>query len=91
LGDCKSIVLDSLSGIWHCLRISALFVLCKLRSKYAFENKVRSFVTFCHMWREEVRMQLLAKGFLLIKHAKLLDSGGYFEFIVVIVSIRKRM
>jgi hypothetical protein len=36
-------------------------------------------------------MQLLAKGFLLIKDAKLLDSGAYSNFIVVLVALRKRM
>jgi hypothetical protein len=35
-------------------------------------------------------MQLLANGFLLIKDAKLLDSGAYFDFIAVLVSLRRR-
>jgi hypothetical protein len=36
-------------------------------------------------------MQLLAKVFLLIKDAKLLDLGAYLDFIVVHVTLRKRM
>lgn len=36
-------------------------------------------------------MQLLAKGFLLIKDNKLLESGAYLDFIVVFVALRKRM
>jgi hypothetical protein len=36
-------------------------------------------------------MQLLEKEFLLIKDAKLLDSGAYSDFVVVLVVLRKRM
>jgi hypothetical protein len=62
LGDSRSVIQDSLAGIWHCLRISALFVLWKLHCKYVFDNEVSSLVAFCQLWREEVHMQLLAKG-----------------------------
>jgi hypothetical protein len=56
-----------------------------------FDNEVSSLVAFCQLWREEVRMQLLAKGSLLIKDAKLLDSAAYSDFIAVLVALRKRM
>ena len=36
-------------------------------------------------------MPLLAKGFLLIKHAKLLHFSAYSDFIVALVDLRKRM
>jgi hypothetical protein len=36
-------------------------------------------------------MQLLAKGPLLIRDAKLLDPSTYFDFLVVLVSLRKRL
>jgi len=36
-------------------------------------------------------MQLLAKGALLIKDAKLLDLTAYFDFTAALVSIRKRI
>jgi len=73
------------------LRISALFVLGKLHSKYVFEDDVSSSFAFCRMWGEEVRMQPLAKGFLFLKNAKLLEAGAYSDFISVLVSLRKGM
>ena len=36
-------------------------------------------------------MQLLAKGFLLIKDVKGLDTTSYSKFVVFLVSLRKRM
>jgi len=56
-----------------------------------FENEISSLVAFCQLWREEVHMQLLGKGFLLFKDAKQLVSGTYSYFIVVLVALRKRM
>jgi hypothetical protein len=41
------------------------------------------------MWREEVHMQLLAKGFLLIKDAKLLEPAAYSDFISVLVALKE--
>jgi hypothetical protein len=35
-------------------------------------------------------MQLLAKGFLLIKDAKLLELNAYSDFIFSLVALRKR-
>ena len=46
---------------------------------------------FCHMQRVDVCMQLLAKGFLLIKNAKLLEPGAYLNFISVLAALRKRL
>jgi hypothetical protein len=63
LGDSNSVIPSSLSGIWHCVRISSLFVLGKLRCKYIFENEVSSLSAFCPLWKEEISMQLLEKGF----------------------------
>lgn len=68
--DSKSVIRDSLAGIQHCLRISTLFTLWKLHYKYVFDNEVNSLVAFCQLWREEVHMQPLAKGSLLIKNSK---------------------
>jgi hypothetical protein len=36
-------------------------------------------------------MQLLAKGFLLTKDAKLLEPAAYLDFITVLVASRKRI
>jgi hypothetical protein len=52
-----------------------------------FENKVNSFSVFCHMSRDEICMQLLAKGFLLIKDAKLLELDAYPKFISPLVAL----
>jgi hypothetical protein len=43
------------------------------------------------MWMDEVRMQLLAKGFLLVKDAKLLEPDAYSDFISALVALRKRI
>jgi hypothetical protein len=85
------VIQDSLAGIWHCLRVSTLFVLWKLHCKYVFENEVSSLAAFCQLWRDEVHMQLLAKGALLIKDAKLLDHASYSDFIAVLVALRRRI
>jgi hypothetical protein len=91
LGDSKPVIQDSLAGIWHCVRVLALFVLWKLHCKNVFENEVIFSVVFHQLWKEEVCMQLLAKGSFLIKDAKLSDYATYSDFIVVLVVSRKRM
>jgi hypothetical protein len=91
LGDLRSVIQDSLAGMCHNLRVSTLCVLWKLRCKYVLENEVRYLVAFCQLLRDEVRMQLLAKGSLLIKDAKLLDQASYSTFIAVLVALRKRI
>jgi hypothetical protein len=68
-----------------------MFALWRLRYKYVFEDEVSSLFSFCHMWGEKVCMQLLARGFLLIKGAKLLESSAYSDFIPVLVTLKKRM
>lgn len=91
LGDSRSVILDSLVGIWHCLRVSSLYALWKLRCKYFFENEVSSQTTFFKLWQDEIRMQLLAKGALLIRDAKLLDQASYSKIIIALVALRKRL
>lgn len=39
--------------------------------------------TFCELWRDEVRVHMLAKGFMLIKDAKLLDPTSSFDFTTI--------
>lgn len=68
-----------------------MFFLLNCLCKYVFENKVTSLLVYCHMWREEVHMQQLAKGLMLIKDAKLLDPAAYLDFISVLVALRKKM
>ena len=82
---------DSLDSIWHRLRVPTLFVLWKLFSRYVFENEVNSVSTFYGRWREKVHMQLLEKCSLLVKDAKQLDPYPYFDFIVILVALRKRI
>jgi hypothetical protein len=82
---------DSLAGIWHCLRVSALYIIWKLCCKFVFYNEVSSQSIFCQLWQDEVRMQLLAKGALLIRDAKLLDPITYSDFIAALVSLQKRI
>jgi hypothetical protein len=36
-------------------------------------------------------MQMLEKGFLLIKEAKMLDFGSYSDFLDMLVALKKRM
>jgi hypothetical protein len=45
-GDSRSVIQDSLAGIWHCLRVSALYILWKLHCKFVFDNEVSSQSTF---------------------------------------------
>jgi len=63
----------------------------KLCCKYVFENEVSSQAAFCQLRWDEVRMQLLAKGVLLIKDAKLLDLASYSDHKAVLVALRKRI
>ena len=53
-GDARSIIHDSLVGIWHCLRVPGLFVLWKLCCRYDFENKVSSVSTMSYRERRFV-------------------------------------
>lgn len=82
---------DSLAGILHYLKISTLFVLCKLRCKYVFDNVVSSFISFCQLKREEVCMHLMDKASVLIRDAKLLDYVAYSDSIAVLVTLNKLM
>jgi len=91
LGDSRSVIRDSLADVWHCLRVSVLIVLSKLQCKYVFENGVSSLDAFCQLWIEEVHIQLLEKGTLLIKDTKLLNYATYSDFIAVLVALRKSM
>jgi hypothetical protein len=68
-GDCQSLIHSALTGVRRYLRISALFILWKIRCKSVFEHEVSSLSAFCTMWHDEERNQLLAKGALLIKAA----------------------
>ena len=47
--------------------------------------------SFCNLCKEKVYRKIVAKGFHLIKDAKGLDHIAYFEFIVVLLSWRKRI
>jgi hypothetical protein len=53
-----------------------------------FSDGVGLFQYFCHVWKEEVCMQLLAKSYLLNKDAKELEVAAYSDFISV---LRKRI
>jgi hypothetical protein len=63
---------------------------CALGRQQAFDNEVSYLVAFRQLWREEVRMKLLAKGSLLIKDVKLLYSTASFDFIAALVFLKKR-
>jgi hypothetical protein len=80
-----------LAGIGHCLRIFSLYILQKIHCKFVFDNEVSSQTSFCQSWRDEVCMQLLAKGALLIRDVQLLDPTAYSDFIVVLVTLRNRI
>jgi hypothetical protein len=54
-----------------------------------FENKVSSLTAFCQLSKDNVSMQLLAKGSLLIKDAKQLNSGAYSDFIAVFSCLKE--
>jgi hypothetical protein len=69
------------------MRISTFFVHWKIRCKCVFENEDSSLSTFCHMWRDEVCIQLLAKGC----DAKLLELDAYSDFISALIALRKRI
>jgi hypothetical protein len=84
-------VLAAFAGIWHCLRVNALFTIWKLRCKFIFADEVSSIHSFCCNWKEEVYMQLLAEGFLLIKDAKELDALAYSDFSFALLVLRKRI
>jgi hypothetical protein len=90
-GDSSSLVCSLFIGIWHCMRILTLFVRWKIHCKHVFENEVSSLLAFCHMWRDEVCMQLLAKGFLLIKDVNQLEPHACLNFINALVALRKRI
>lgn len=91
LGDPRSMLQDSLASIWYCLRVVSLFLLCKLHCRYVFENEVNSVSAFYHIWGKEVCMKLLTKGALFVNDAKHLDPSSYFDFIIFLVAIRKRL
>lgn len=40
---------------------------------------------------EEVCIQLLTKGALLVKDAKRLDPSSYYHFIVILLALRRRL
>ena len=56
-----------------------------------FDIEVSSSDVFYQLWHDEIRMQLLVKGALLIKDAKLLDPNSHSDFIVVLLALRKRI
>lgn len=91
LGDCSYLVHSSFIGIWHYLRISTLFSLWKISCRFLFNNEVSYLSAFCTMWRDEVCMQWLIKGFFLIKDAKYLDAVAYSDLISTLVALRKRI
>jgi hypothetical protein len=84
-------VRDSFSSIWHCLQISVLFVLWKLRCKFALDQEISSLYAFVSLWKDEVRHQHLAESSMLIKYARSLDPTEYYDFIAALVILRKRL
>jgi hypothetical protein len=70
-------------GILH------LFTICKLKCKHYFANEVSSLQFFWYSWHGEAHMQLLAKGYLLIKDATGLDGQAYSDFISALVALRR--
>jgi len=90
-GDCCFEVRPAFAGIWHCLRILALFIFWKLRCKVVFDHKISSLYSFCSIGKDEVRHRVLAKGSLPIKDVQYLDLAAYSDFISALVSLRKRL
>jgi len=90
---CLGMVLvhDSFSGLWHCLQISVLFVLWKLRCKFVFDQEISSLSAFVSLCKNEVCHQLFAKGSLLIKDTKSLDPTEYSDFVAALVILRNRL
>jgi len=59
--------------------------------RYIFESKVSYVSTFCGLWKDEVRMQLLEKGNMLINDAKQLAPTYYYYFIPILAYVRRRL
>ena len=91
LGDSKYVIRDSLSKIWHCLRVMTLCTIHKLCCKHVFDNEASPSNAFYRLWHDKVHMQLLYKGALLTKDAKFLDPNSYSDVIVVLVALGKRV
>jgi hypothetical protein len=87
-GDFESLICFSFTRVRHCLRISTLFILCKIMGKLFLSTRL-AHCMFCTMWLDEGHHQLLDKGALLIKDGQSLDPLAYFDFIYVIVSLQK--
>ena len=88
LGDSTLLVFYSLCGVWHYLILAFLFIIWKIRCNYVLENETTLEPEFRNPWKEEVHMQLVAKGSQLIKNAKSFDPIPYSEFIVILLSLR---
>lgn len=82
-------------GTWSCSTSwefeTAMFAIWKLQCKYVFSDEVSFVQNKFHSWREEVCMQLSAKGYLLIKDTKEFSAVPYSEFIAALVALRKRI
>jgi hypothetical protein len=58
---------------------------------FVFENEVGTLSYFYHMWKDEVRMPLLAKCIFFIKDAKLLELDAYSNFIYALIMLLPKL
>lgn len=74
-------MLSAFASIWNYLKITTFFTICRLRWKFVFVDVVTSIQSLSSNKREEICMQSSAKGFLVMKDAKNMDTPAYSDCI----------